>query len=236
MPLYGVTVNGERKNLFVDLAKARKIKAAVVGQGGKAAIFKHSAEEIQVRDAKEAEDQFFDLGMQYYIAARSSAVQIGLMPVCGNLYHHAVEMFLKTGLCRNYSLSDLASPKKFGHCLPKLWKAFNADFASTTLRQFDTVIPTLQRWKDIRYPDKVLREGAVMEVVWVENTFPIFPTAESKSPPRYQVNGKELDKFVITTFAILQKSSVKYKYIVNNNAALREILTRYNADAEQIWA
>jgi hypothetical protein len=85
MRLYGVTVNGERKNLFVELDKAREIKAAVVGQGGKAATFKHSAEEIRIRDAKEAEDQFFDLGMKYYIAARSSAVQIGLMPVCGNL-------------------------------------------------------------------------------------------------------------------------------------------------------
>jgi hypothetical protein len=37
------------------------------------------------------------------------------MPVCGNLYHHALEMFLKAGLSRKYSLAELKS--KFVHKL-----------------------------------------------------------------------------------------------------------------------
>jgi hypothetical protein len=66
----------------------------------------------------------------------TSAVLVGLMPVCGNLYHHAVELFLKAGLSRKYSMRDLANRHKFGHCLPKIWEAFKADFASPALRQF----------------------------------------------------------------------------------------------------
>src|SRR5216683_7273147 len=147
-PLFGVEVDGERKNLFGSLASAKELEAAVVAVGGKAVIFQHSAAEIKARDAAAAKDWFFDLGMQYYIAARLSAVLVGLMPVCGNLYHHAVEMFLKAGLSRNNSQRDLANRNKFGHCLPKLWETFNADFASPALRPFDTMINTLQKWDE----------------------------------------------------------------------------------------
>jgi hypothetical protein len=136
-PLFGVEIDGERKNLFGSLATAKELQAAVVAQGGKAVIFEHSDAEIKARDAEAAEDWFFDLAMQYYIAARVSAVLVGLMPVCGNLYHHAVELFLKAGLSRKYSMRDLANRHKFGHCLPKIWAAFKADFASPALRQFD---------------------------------------------------------------------------------------------------
>jgi len=59
--------------------------------------------------------EFMRLGVQYYVAARSAAlVGATLMPVCGNLYHHALEMFLKAGLSRKYSLAEL---KRFGHKL-----------------------------------------------------------------------------------------------------------------------
>jgi hypothetical protein len=39
--------------------------------------------------------QFAELGVQYYVAARSAAWGL---PVCRNLYHHALEMLLKAGL------------------------------------------------------------------------------------------------------------------------------------------
>jgi hypothetical protein len=60
------------------------------------------------------DEEFMKLGVQYYVAARSAA-WAGLLPVCGNLYHHTLEMFLKAGLSRKYSLRELQ--KKFGHRL-----------------------------------------------------------------------------------------------------------------------
>jgi hypothetical protein len=214
--LFGVEVDGERKNLFDTLAKAKELETAFVAQGCKAVIFQHSDAEIKARDAAEAEDLFFDLGMQYYMAARSAAVLTKLMPVCGNLYHHAVEMFLKAGLCRKYSLDEVY---KFQHNLPKLWDAFKADFTSSALLQFDSVIPTLQKWHEIRYPDKLLQEGAHMEVVWVEieDTSHITPLS---SLSRYEVNGPAMDNFVITILGVLQKLLTRYKYRVNLRPAV----------------
>ena len=43
------------------------------------------------------------------------------MPVCGNLFHHTVEMILKGGLARKRKLSDL---KDMGHKLKVLWQAY----------------------------------------------------------------------------------------------------------------
>lgn len=199
-------------------------------------IFEHSNAEIKGYLAAKAADQFFDLGMQYYIAARLSAVLTGLMPVCGNLYHHAVEMFLKSGISRKHSMRDLANPNKFGHCLPKLWKAFRIDFVSPALQQFDTVITTLQKWDDIRYPDKVLAEGALMSIEWAD-ALPPPPSPHQflPSPPAYNVNGAAIDNFVKTIFEVLQRLPGQYKGRVNSNPHLREILTRYHTGAEQIW-
>jgi len=45
-------------------------------------------------------DHFFvGNACQYYAAARF-AVHAGCIPVCGNLFHHAVEMLLKGGLAK----------------------------------------------------------------------------------------------------------------------------------------
>jgi hypothetical protein len=42
---------------------------------------------------------FMETGSQYYTTARF-AMHAQCMPVCGNLFHHAVEMLLKGGLAQ----------------------------------------------------------------------------------------------------------------------------------------
>jgi hypothetical protein len=96
---------------------------------------------------RSAEEQFMKLGVQYYAAARSAAWS-GLW-VSGNLYHHSIEMFLKAGLARRYSLEQLH--KKFGHRLVTIWNTFKADFPSTTLLEFNKLIADLAGFEDIRY-------------------------------------------------------------------------------------
>jgi hypothetical protein len=60
-------------------------------------------------------EEFFKMAGQYYVVGRFAAFA-GLIPITGNLLHHAVEMFLKGGLSKNgVSLVDL---KKMGHNLP----------------------------------------------------------------------------------------------------------------------
>jgi hypothetical protein len=112
--------------------------------------------------------RFCDLAIQYYVAGRSTAVA-GLMPIYGNLLHHAVEMFLKTALLGVLSLKQMAS-KEYGHNLEALWKEFKAKEAAPALDQFDSMISALNLFENLRYPDKVLTStlrpralGAVME-------------------------------------------------------------------------
>jgi len=76
-------------------------------------------------------EEFFSNGRQYYIAGRY-AVFAALIPVAGNLMHHAIEHFLKGGLAKTKSLEDL---KKLGHKLPKVWDAFKAQANDPTLAQ-----------------------------------------------------------------------------------------------------
>src|SRR6266700_7552145 len=108
-----------------------------------------------------AEEEFMKLGVQYYAVARQSAWS-GLW-VCGTLYHHAIEMFLKAGLSRQHSLQELGS-YKFRHKLIVIWNAFKAEFPPVTLLEFDQTISDIAEFEDIRYPDKMLKHGAQITI------------------------------------------------------------------------
>ena len=83
-----------------------------------------------------ADDLFMQNACQYYATARF-AMHAGCAPVCGNLFHHAVEMFLNVGLAQRRELSDL---ERMRHKLKeKLWPAFERTSQSPpdTARQND---------------------------------------------------------------------------------------------------
>src|SRR5438874_10791849 len=111
------------------------------------------------------EEEFLKLGMQYYIAGKAAALA-GLLPITGNLYHHALEMLLKAGLSRTISMEDLKDSKKLGHRLSRIWRAFRAHFQSRELDRFDATIADINRWEDLRYPEKMLRTGAQISIDW----------------------------------------------------------------------
>src|SRR5437763_14081811 len=101
-------------------------------------------------------DEFFATAGQYYVVGRFAAFA-GLIPITGNLLHHAVEMFLKGGLSKKgLSLADL---KKLNHNLPNIWTKFKTTFNDPALNQFDDAIRLLHRWEDIRYPDLTAAKG-----------------------------------------------------------------------------
>ena len=108
--------------------------------------------------------EFLTLGIQYYAAGRSAA-WAGLMPVCGNLCHHSVEMLLKVGLSRKHPLDELKN--KFGDRLPYiLGVRVRTNFPSPDLAQFNSTITDLHGFEDVRYPDQVVTGGALMLLDW----------------------------------------------------------------------
>src|SRR5579872_7117959 len=115
----------------------------------------HLAEQ-ETTDASRLEEEFLRLGLQYYLAGRSAA-RAGLVPIYGNLLHHAIEMLMKAALARKFSAPTLK--KQFGHALPKTWSVFKTIFPKSDFSGFDTTVRALHEFEEIRYPDKILERG-----------------------------------------------------------------------------
>jgi hypothetical protein len=103
------------------------------------------------------------VGMQYYIAGRAAA-RGHLVPIAGNLLHHAVEMLLKGELSKTLPLEEIK--KKYDHRLIKTWGAFKNLHVGNDLDGFDQLIADLDRFEMIRYPDEYLKYGALMSIAW----------------------------------------------------------------------
>jgi hypothetical protein len=172
--------------------------------------------------------QFMDRGMQYYVAARSAA-WAGLLPVCGNLYHHAVEMFLKGGLSQTQSLKTL---KVLSHKLTDIWEAFKAEFPSSVgLQQFDAAIADIADFEEIRYPDKILKNGAQMLVDW--ESAPSQPAQMSTpSPKMYKLNASDMDRLISEILVASSKNPIFFTSGLKPD--VREMLARDNPVATQL--
>jgi hypothetical protein len=136
-------------------------------------------------------EEFFKSGRQFYVTARFAAFA-ALVPVTGNLFHEAIEMFLKGGLSKTgHTLVDL---KKLGHDLQNLWSLFKAAFSDSALDKFDETIVALQAFEDIRYPHKIVATGMSTAI---NITRPASPTVHSIGPePKYDLCVQDVDELV----------------------------------------
>jgi hypothetical protein len=171
---------------------------------------------------------FMDRGVQYYVAARSAA-WAGLLPVCGNLYHHSVEMFLKGSLSQTQSLNTL---KNLSHKLIHIWEAFKAEFPSSAgLQQFDAAIADIAEFEEIRYPDKILKNGAQMLVDW--GSGPSQPAQmRTPSPKLYKLNANDMDRLISEIFVAASKNPLFFTSGLKPD--VQEMLARDNPVATQL--
>ena len=117
-----------------------------------------------------------DWAIQYYVVGRFAA-RTDFNPIHGNLLHHSVEMFLKTGL------ADIVNPKemrtKYRHDLMKLWQRFREKTADPALDPFDATVQALHKFEEIRYPDTFSYSAIQFGVLWYSaRTFPSMMGAE----------------------------------------------------------
>src|SRR5215510_11237099 len=132
---------------------------------------------------------FGQLAVQYFVAGRAAAIH-QLIPVLGNLLHHAVEMALKAALSSRLSLVDL---KKLGHNLPRVWATYKTT-VSIDVSRFDLVVEDLHRFEELRYPDSVLEHGAPMEFALLREHM-AKPEGPSQTP-RYTLVLEDIDEFM----------------------------------------
>jgi hypothetical protein len=124
------------------------------------------------------EGAYFSYGTQYYVAARF-AVSNRLTHVAGQLFHHAIEFYLKGVLSRTMPYDDR---KDLNHRLNEMWKLFKQVAGQHDLDRFDYTIRTLDWFRDLRYPDAppALRPRTFV-LSWVDDEPPIpEPEADRK--------------------------------------------------------
>jgi hypothetical protein len=137
-------------------------------------------------------EHFIKNGIDYYAAARFAA-RAQLMPVCGNIYHHAVEMLLKGNLAQTQSLEQL---KRISHRLPQLWDAYKATLPTVDLARFDQVVSLLDAFEEIRYPNKIIKHGAQIALTWDAPPGGMAGKTLGDPTPAYNLVVKEIDRLV----------------------------------------
>lgn len=178
--------------------------------------------------AQDAKHRWFDLATQYYVVARFSAFA-GLLPVYGNLFHHAVEMYLKGCLSSKLTLSEL---KGLNHNLWKIWQRFKQEVADATLSRFDDAIRELHKFENLRYPDKIISQGMQVAFGIKKGDFS-FASSPKGQPPRYGITVEEIDSLVE---ALFEKASVNPKAFTGSllKSDARTYLKRDNAVAHKL--
>ena len=168
---------------------------------------------------------FVQSAYQYYATARWAA-HANCLPVCGNLFHHAVEMFLKGGLARNCSLDDLSKMK---HDLKKLWAAFKTDFSSLPLTQHDRTISRLNKFEKIRYPDAIIKSGMQVTVQWSGSVAEMKVGARANTPEQYVIVVSDIDHLIAD---VMKSSSWNPSAFVGTSPLAQEAIKQHNDHAE----
>jgi hypothetical protein len=170
-----------------------------------------------------ADYQFFTLAIQYYIAARSSALASS-MPVTGNLFHHTVEMLLKGYLAQTMPLGKL---KNMRHGLWRIWKKFRREVgkeSSEDLCRFNGLIKELDRFQGIRYPGFTAAPAVGVAIEW--SAFRSWAELKGKPLNMYRVNVPEIDAFISELFRLCHLNVHAYTGPVTDHG--RAILEKDN--------
>ena len=126
----------------------------------------------------------------------------GSMPVCANLLHHAIELMLKACLARDDPrdvIEKYGFKSSYGHMLPTLWVEFKNRNSSKSYSEFDEIIVALHKFEDIRYPEKLIKNGAAITIDPFENEHPTVVTGTDPTE-RYSLTLPPIDRLMKSLF------------------------------------
>jgi hypothetical protein len=130
---------------------------------------------------------FAENACQYYAIARF-AMYAQRVPVCGTLFHYAVEMALKGGLARKRELAEL---KDMGHKLGVLWLAFKNDFPDPRLQRHDKTIEMVDNFYVLRYPGT--EDSIAINVSWSGDPGTVTTSDGLRAPKHYPLIVSDVD-------------------------------------------
>jgi hypothetical protein len=154
--------------------------------------------------------------LEYHITARYAAFS-GLSNVCGILFHHAIEMYLKGYHC---SKLDAGQLRKFGHNLRESWEAFKKDFAGGGLERFDETIRALDKHEALRYPERVAPAGAMTVIISISK------------PKSSQISNSKLNKGVQFDLVVDEMDELAKLFLEKSKINPAAFAQRFNEDAQ----
>lgn len=149
----------------------------------------HSPEQLQI--------SMFQLATQYYASGRFAALS-GILPICGNLLHHAAEMYLKGALAKALTLNEM---RGLSHNLVQIWDRTKQTYPDPSLASFDDTITRLNLFERLRYPDAAMREGTQMRLTRLRSEWLPMPNP-SRPEPDYDLVLEEVDELVKVIFRV----------------------------------
>jgi HEPN domain-containing protein len=167
---------------------------------------------------------FVKSGYEYYANARF-AMRAQSSYVCGNLFHRAVEMFLKSDLARHgKTLEEL---QRMGHKLKKLWRTYKRNHPDADLSRHNRTINRLDKYEEIRYPDPAL--GAIgVSLAWSGEPGEVKTYGGLRSPRQYAVVVSDIDDLIAD---IIRTTGWNPAALAPINPAAVEAITLYNEHA-----
>src|SRR5262245_3060293 len=174
---------------------------------------------IHYQHLMDVREWFFRLGLQYLVAGRFSACA-GVSPVGANLLHHALEMLLNGYLSSSMTLGQL---KKIGHRLIKLWDLYKANVGDASLNQYDGVVTELDKFEEIRYPDKIVSSGMFVGYSFVRGE--LVTAGPGRREPVYKLLVAEIDELARTIF---ESASINVSAIDYLSEDSKTYLTKWN--------
>jgi hypothetical protein len=176
---------------------------------------------------------FADLATEYYVAARIAAMTF-LMNIYGNLFHHAVELYLKAALVGTIPVERMKQ-RPYIHDLRELWREFKTKESDPALGRFDSTIAALHEFESIRYPDKRVDDGFNVTLAWKRGDVRELGPTTMSSLPKYEVVIEEVDHLIIE---VLRRASLDPKAFtlgLRHHSVVRDALTYQNPEADN-WA
>jgi len=172
-----------------------------------------------------ARDSYWIYSTQYaldYYVSGQFAVAHGFNPVSANILHHAVELLLKACLSRQDTLEDIGRYRNiYGHKLDRLWQEFKRRQLSPVDGEFDSIIEALDHFEDIRYPDRLIREGAHISIGPFEVEQPV-QAANNLKVPYYELMLPQIDRLMGLLFkAVGANPDAFLPRITENKMALK---------------
>jgi len=172
-------------------------------------------------DENRAAILFVQNACQYYATARF-AMHAQCIPVCGNMFHHAVEMLLKSGLAKKNTPAEL---RALSHSLEKIWLVFKTTFPNSDLNRHDATISLLHEFENIRYPDNILKFGMMTTGRWsgpIQDAMAGGVIASAKS---YKIVVSDIDQLFADAFGAASWNPLAF---MPTNAAALEAVQRQN--------